>query len=206
MIFTILVNLFQGDWLELAFEETVEPLPTLCGRGDYETELEALNDCRDRSQRNDFGLSVLRYEETDKSSRCNNQKKIFSNRLAGRHDTWRHQQWERASQWNMLFSRRDWWQESVQVRRVEHLLLRMATSGRHQQSVGQFPKQIEYNSSPKFLGVLRVAQVTAVWAQGRGKGRRMGIRKFGLHLSDSCWIRIARLKVRDCSSEDIMIR
>lgn len=75
----------------------------------------------------------LRYEETNDSSRCDNKKKIFRSRLAGRHDTWQSQQWERVLQWKILFSRQDWGQESIQVRRVEYLLLRIATSDRQQQ-------------------------------------------------------------------------
>lgn len=50
---------------------------------------------------------------------------------------------------------------------------------------GNFLKQIEYNPSPNYLDMLRDAQTTASQALCRGKGRKMGIGKFGPHLSDS---------------------
>lgn len=106
MIGTILVHLFEGDRLEQALEGSIEPL-SCCGRAHYETEPEALNDCRDRSQQNGTGLSALVHEQTNESSRCDYKKKILGSRLAGGYDTWQNQQWERALQLKRFISGQD---------------------------------------------------------------------------------------------------
>lgn len=74
---------------------------TMCAWGHlspHDTETEALNNCGDQSQRDDFGFSRSCVAKRQTNPRDAIIKKIFRSRLAGRHDTWRNQQWERVLQ------------------------------------------------------------------------------------------------------------